>query len=240
MDKCSSRLELEATSGPDGAFALGSVPHGRATFLVQHPKYAQERFDRTLPDPLQDVVLDAGASWNGRVYDPDGRLLETCAVHLSLKDYLVDHPVETSGACSRAGFAFERLPPGKYQLRVHVNGDPQMGSQILEKVVSIQPRERRKEDVHWPAGGTIAGRVVATDGKPVAGVAIRAKPASHAYLHDGSSLGVETTSDPEGHFILRHLRFAGPWTLHFSSTGRGWTEVKVNVGTTDAAVTMPP
>ena len=80
------------------------------------------RFDRTLPDPLQDVVLDAGASWNGRVHDPDGRLLETCAVQLSLKDYLVDHPVERSGACSRAGFAFERLPPGRYQLRVQVDG----------------------------------------------------------------------------------------------------------------------
>jgi hypothetical protein len=237
---CYTDLDIETTSGSDGAFSLGTAAHGTAMFLVQHPKYADLRFDRLLPDPLQDLVLSAGSTWSGRVLDPGGRLLDTCRVDLSLKDYLRDHPIERHSTCSGPGFSLDRLPPGAFHLRVTLERDPQLGDRLLEKDVLFQPNERRRDDIRWPAGGTIAGRVVGNDGVPIVGVSVRATPAGQNPLYDGSSAGIETTSDAGGHFVLRHLASAVPWRVSFSSNGHGWTESNLSVGVVDAVVTMPP
>lgn len=237
---CYTDLDIATTSGRDGAFSLGPAAHGTARFLVQHPKYADLRFDRTLPDPLQDVVLSAGSTWSGRVFDPDGRLLEVCRVDVSLNAPLRDHPIERHSTCSTGGFSFDRIPPGTFQVRVTLEQDPQLGQRVLETVTIFRQNERRQVDIHWPAGGTIAGRVVAKDGLPIVGVSIRATPAGNWPLYDGSEIGVETTSGPDGRFVFRHLVPSVPWRVDFSSKNHGWTETKMTVGTTDAIVTMPP
>jgi hypothetical protein len=36
-EECSGSPEIAATSAADGAFVLGSVPDGMATFVVKHP-----------------------------------------------------------------------------------------------------------------------------------------------------------------------------------------------------------
>jgi hypothetical protein len=129
---------------------------------------------------------------------------------------------------------------GTFQVRVTLERDEQLNRRVLETVVVFQQNERRRADIHWPAGGTIAGRVVAKDGAPIAGVSIRATPAGHSPLYDGSEIGVETTSDSGGHFAFRHLAPSVPWRVDFSSNDHGWTDTKLTVGTTEAVVTMPP
>jgi hypothetical protein len=235
---CSVPLEMEATTGADGAFVLPSLPHGKATVLVKHPRYAEREVELVVPGPSPDVTLDAGATWTGRVLRPDGSTLDHCVIWLAL-----DHPsASRHAACSSKGFILDRIPAGPAKLRVEMRGvdDPQVGRRVLEQDVRIQPGERRVTDVRWPPGGTIAGRVVTPEGVPVAGVEILAFPATGLPTRDGSDAGVGEISDGEGRFVLRNLTHPGTWALFIDRIDYHEWKVMASLGMTDVVMTAVP
>jgi hypothetical protein len=235
-DDCTVSPEIDATSGADGAFVLLSVPHGTATFVIEHADHAEREMTVDVPGPLQDLTLDAGTTWKGRILRPDGSVLEGCQIGLTISH----PPASREATCSATGFLFDHLPPVRAELSVSTrkDGDTQLGARVLKEEVNIQAIERWQQDLRWPTGETIAGRVVTSDGVPVPGATVFAVPVRSAGLRDGSGYGVGTRSDREGRFAFRHLLASGEWVLELRAGGHRETRVKVKTGSTDVVVTV--
>jgi Carboxypeptidase regulatory-like domain len=233
---CHAAPEIEAISGVDGTFVLRSVLQGKTTLVVKHPRYAEREVELMTPALSTDVVLDAGTTWKGRILRPDGSVLEQCEIGLSLQN----PPTAREVACSSAGFVLEHLPPGLAELHVSTRrtGDPILGARIWQERMQIPPNEVLDKDLKWPAGETIVGRIVTSDGVPIPGAFISAIPISKTLLGDGSGYGVATASDAEGRFIFRSLTFSGQWMLKAQPHGYRETRLQVKVGTTDVVLTM--
>jgi hypothetical protein len=235
-DDCTVSPEIEAISGADGAFVLGSVPNGTAAFVVKHADHAEREVEVSVPGPLPDLTLDVGTTWKGRILRPDGSVLERCQIGLT-----IGHPPASRAAtCSPTGFLFDHLPPVRAELSVSTRkgGDTQLGARVLEQEVQIQSVERWQQDFRWPPGETIAGRIVTSDGVPVPDAAVFAVPARSAGLRDGSGYGVGTRSDREGRFAFRHLSASGEWVLELRAGGHRETRVKVKTASMDVVVTV--
>ena len=138
------------------------------------------------------------------------------------------------------GLRFEHLPPGLADLDIRTRGkrDPILGGRVWQDGVQIPPNEILEKDIKWPAGETIAGRIVTSDGVPIPGAGIAALPVSKTPRHDGSGYGVGVTADAEGRFVFRYLTFSGPWMLESKPHGYRETRLSVKAGTTDVVLTM--
>lgn len=235
-EECAVSPEIEAKSAADGMFALMSVPNGKATFVVTHPTHAEREVELSVPGSLPDVVLDAGTTWTGRVLRPDGSVLDHCQISFGMRH----PPMLREGACSPMGFTLERLPSGPGSVYVSTkskNFDAQLGARALKTDVQIQPKERQQQDIRWPSGETIAGRVVTSDGAPVADAVLFAVPARIAGLKNGSESGVWVRAGSDGRFAFRDLLSSGEWVVRLQATGFRETATKVKTGSTDVVVT---
>jgi hypothetical protein len=236
-EECSVSPEIEATSAADGAFALTSVPNGKATVVVKHPTHAEREVELSVPGTPPDLVLDAGTTWTGRVLRPDGSVLDHCQISFGMRH----PPMLREVACSPAGFTLERLPSGRGRFHVSTkskNFDAQLGARVLEIDVQIQQQGRQQQDIRWPSGQMIAGRVVTSDGVPVANAALFAVPARTAGLKDGSASGVWTRAGSDGRFAFRDLLSSGEWIVRLQAKGFRETATKVKTGSTDVVVTV--
>jgi hypothetical protein len=235
-EDCTVSPEIEGVSVADGVFVLRSVPHGAATFVIKHAAYAERELEVNLPGPLPDVTLDVGTTWKGRILRPDGSVLERCQIGLTFRNPTASR----EATCSPTGFIFDHLPPAHAELTVSTRkgGDPQLGARVLKQEVQIQPTEHWQQDYRWPPGQTIAGRIVTSDGRPVADAPIAAIPVHIAGVRDGSGYGVGTRSDSEGRFTFRHLLVSGEWVLELHPAGYRQTRVKVAPGSLDVVVTV--
>lgn len=233
-EDCSLEPKGEATSTEDGAFVLRSVPNGKLTVAVTHPRYAAREVELTAPGPAQNVSLDAGATWKGHVLRPDGSVVERCEMKLALGR----PPTMIDGSCSPAGFVLDHLPAGQGHLVVDIRGDRQLGTRVLEDEVFIQSKEHRERDVRWPSGELIAGRVVTPGALPVPDVVICAKPISA--VPTTRREGVCDTSDPEGGFVFRHLMPSRRWAVFVAEDAYEVRPTRVRTGTTDLVLTALP
>ena len=233
-EDCAVSPEIEATSAADGAFVLASVPHGTATFVVKHSDHAEREVQVAVPGPVPDVALAAGTTWNGRILRPDGSVVERCEIGLTIA-----HPPATrAAACSPAGFTLDHLPPGPARLSVSTRKgfDARLGGRVLVEDVQIEASERWQRDFRWPAGDTIAGRVVTADGVPVPKEGVFVVP-KHQNVRNGSGHGVWMYTDADGRFAFLHLSPAGEWILTLSAGAYREARVKVTTGSVDVVVT---
>ena len=70
-DGCSFEPDLpEVTSSADGQFSFSAGAKGTATLEIKHPDFAPRTANAVVPSTGADIVLDDGASWEGRVFDP--------------------------------------------------------------------------------------------------------------------------------------------------------------------------
>ena len=232
-EDCSVAPEIEATSAADGAFVLGSVPHGTATFAVRHADHAERELQVAVPGPLPDVGLGAGPPGEDGFLRTDGSPVERCEIGLTI----VHPPATREAACFPTGFSLDHLPPGPARLRVSTRkgGDTQLGARVLELDVQIEANERWQQDFRWPAGDTIAGRVATADGAPVPQA--RSSSCRHGHAHNGSGYGVATQSDRDGRFSFRDLSPSGEWILTLSASVYRESSVTVTTGSGDIVVT---
>jgi hypothetical protein len=222
----------DGVTAADGTFALPAIPHGRYTMLVRHRWYPDLEFEVNLPAPNQDLVLERGGTWTGRVLDPDGAVLSRCRIWMKKKGQIVG----MGGGSFSDAFTLKALPEGKMELDVGLPDQSKLGRRSLKLEVVLQPQEQRHQDIHWPAGATIAGQVVSEEtGKPVANVYVVALPKGARELqNEGHPDSVTMRTDSEGRFVLRHLA-PGTWTVHvFGKPSR-----EVTTGDTDVRLVVP-
>jgi len=194
------------TTDADGRFALPPLPHGELALRVEASGYATQIFKVAVPSPARDLAVDRGARWTARVLDPDGAALTRCMVRLRTPD-----DVEVSTGCTASGFDLRAIPPGDLKVTIEVPEHPALGrSRRWVSKVHVTPNETRSDDLRWPAGPTLAGRVVTPQGQPVAGVRVTTSSADRDRLFWEGSL--DAITDADGRFTFRHLAI-GTWTV---------------------------
>jgi protocatechuate 3,4-dioxygenase beta subunit len=130
---------------------------------------------------------------------------------------------------ARGRFKIQPYPGPIYVVAVRGDGSIAGRAVPLDAASSRGPVHLRFED-----GASIAGRVVAEDGKPVAGVAVRAFPEpSRTAPPGGASFGVAVSGD-DGSFEIAGLHVGG-YRIYASGQGRWcacgyWDGLKVVTG----------
>lgn len=194
------------TADDAGHFALPPLPHGELALRVESHGYATQIFKVALPSPARDLAVDRGARWTGRVLDPDGAALTRCTVTLRTPD-----EVEVSAGCGASGFDLRAIPPGDLKVTIEVREHPTLGrGRRWVSKVHVIANETRHDDLRWPTGSTLAGRVVTPQGVPVARVRVATSSADRDRVSWEGSL--ETITDADGRFAFRHLA-AGAWNV---------------------------
>lgn len=193
------------TADGDGRFVLPPLPHGELELRVESRAYATQMFKVALPSPARDLAVDRGARWTGHVLDPDGAAITRCTLTLRTPD-----GVEVSAGCDASGFELRAIPPGDLRLTIEVREHATLSHRRMISNVHITANETRSDDVRWPAGLALAGRVVTPDGAPVARVRVTTSSAVQDRVNWEGSL--ETVTDADGRFTFPHLA-AGPWRV---------------------------
>jgi len=138
------------------------------------------------------------------------------------------------------------VPPGVVRWLISCDETGMHGAQFYgfgslwmmsgRKLVQIEASERWQRDFRWPAGDTIAGRVVTADGAPVPKEGVFVVP-KHQNVRNGSGHGVWMYTDADGRFAFLHLSPAGEWILTLSAGAYREARVKVTTGSVDVVVT---
>ena len=204
---CSTGAGASTTTRVDGSFELPPLPRGAVTLLIQHDWYTEREVTIAVPGPERPIVLDRGFTWTGRVLDPDGTNIERCELFLHQPG-----DRHRTATCSPTGFTFTRLVPGEAKVQVRIDQHALGQHRTLERTLRLTG-PRRRDDLRWSAGETIAGRVVDAGGAPIAGARLTAlpkgtEPLSNRFHPDE----VMVEADGDGRFVFRHLR-PGVWTI---------------------------
>ena len=186
-----------ATTNAAGEYVLGHLDPGRPkhSIYARHPSYLEARGDVvTRGDEAQkNLQVKRGVRVEGRVVDEEGKPLEGASLYVGFGpnaynrlDALAEQegrfvfPVVATGkqtlVTSRPGFA-----PAKQIL------DVPAGESLLSDVIVIMTR-----------GRAIMGRIVKSDGSPIAGVHI-------SWKHEQNYIRESSITDSDGRFESHHL-----------------------------------
>jgi hypothetical protein len=232
---CSARVGTWLTSRADGSIELSSVPVGKLELEAEHWWYAKTRFqvDDTAASP-PELVLERPSSWHGHLFDPDGHALTACEVFAR-----APHDVELQARCGKSGeLALDHIGGGELAVKIVLVDSP-LGQRTLSLKLTIRPGEQHEQDIRWPGGESIAGRVVDAKGVPVPDARVLALPKGAAGLArtDG---GVMVKTDSQGRFELRYLA-PGAWTLEANGEPlAGTATLDAQTGRRDVAVALAP
>jgi hypothetical protein len=195
---------VSSTTGPDGAFRLGAVPHGGADLAVRAPGYARRNHRVDLPPTGRDgveILLRPGASIAGTVFGADGKPcaganLDVATVFDAPMTGEMAIPFDVDGAVSKEDgtYVVNGLPAGR-KLRVSARTEGCMSTPVaagpLEKGATEEGVDLRLE----PAAAVLV-TVVDGKGSPVAGASVSAVPAAGEENRAAARfLNVRVTSD---------------------------------------------
>lgn len=220
---------MAGTSAADGSFALGPLPAGAIGLAVSHRGYATERVPAAVRSrqstDLRDVVLEAGLAIRGRVRDRDGTALPGVLVRAEParggEGATSDGETDGEGA-----FLLSGLPAGAYGVVAeaagfaHARASATAGGPPVEIVMD--------------AGGTISGRVVDAEGRPVEGATVHGEAAETGSATDRSFVWGTTGEEGGGRFTIRDAA-PSTYVLRVRASGMGeasLTGVKVVAGRT--------
>lgn len=207
-----------AYTDDDGAYSVPVEQPGRYRVVAEQSLVGKGEAAAAAPGPPATIVLQPGAAVEAEVFDVDGAPLEADLVlrqELSMVGVLEQIP--GTRVVRRAGLA-----PGKYLLTLSEDG-----RLPIKQALELRADETRRLTIRLQEGATVRGRVVNTEGQPVAEVNVFATDL------DGSA----TTGD-DGHFEFKGLP-AGPVELYgFTRTGAHVAEVTVTAPARDVVLTV--
>ena len=219
---------MAGTSGADGSFALGPLPAGAIGLAASHRGHAPERVPATvrsrLSTDLRDVVLEAGFAIRGRVRDREGTGLPGVLVR-------AEPPRGGQGATSDAeseadgAFLLSGLPAGAYAVVAEAAGYARARASARAGAAPVE--------IVMDAGGTIVGRVVDADGRPVEGARVHGESAEAGSMGDHFVWG-STGEEGDGRFTIRDAA-PSTYVLRVRASGSGEVSlpsVKVLAGRT--------
>jgi hypothetical protein len=223
-----------ASTGADGRFALPELPRGTMTITVQHDWYAKQELTIKHDGTPHDIVVSRGATWTGRVLDPEGHAIKDCTVWVRLED----QRLKTS-ECKAGAFSFGALSPGPLQATVRIQKHSLGTYRNLVKKITIAKNETHVEDLAFPRGEDITGRVVDAKGREVPGARKTALPNGTKDRRDRfEPTEIMLEADEHGRFTFRHLT-PGTWTIKGDHRSRFWKDVEVKTGTRDLVLVVP-
>jgi hypothetical protein len=208
-DRCSFVPQLEpSTSSSNGQFSFAAIARGSAALRITHSDFAPRTASVVVPSTAIEIVLDEGASWQGRVLDPDGKPVTDCKVSARASG-----TVFTSSPGSAGGFSFRHLPAGDVEVSVWTEEQSQLGARMLTMKVGIASNEHRDRDLFWPRGVKLSGIIVDQNGTPIPEARLSALPrGSDRRPSEFHPSEVVLRADANGHFVFRHLA-PGPWVI---------------------------
>ena len=196
---CEERIQIYVHTASDGTFELPELPDADLDLEIAHDFYANVDATITNTGASRDLVVDRGASWRGKILDPDGHPITKCEIFMTTSA----SKIRITDCKPDGAFSFGALPPGVTKLDVRLHDHALGESRDFITKITFKPREQRVGDVKWPRGEPIAGKIVDQNGVGVANARISAR-------HDEQSINV--LADAEGHFEFVHLE-PGTWTL---------------------------
>lgn len=186
----------------DGFFVVEHVPVGSHALLVRSPGFAPRRVEievspRATALDLGEVALERGRIIAGRVQDGAGAPIAGATVSASRQSNDIlgssDDP-EPAHSEGDGSFVLAGLEAGLHELWVSAPGYAS-----LRKLTEVGTEDLR---LVLSQGGTIAGRVVDAQGKPVDAFSVSASPIERRTDRSGASRQV---SSPQGRFVLEDL-----------------------------------
>jgi protocatechuate 3,4-dioxygenase beta subunit len=221
-DGCAD-ASVTVKTAPDGSFVLPNVPRGKVTLGAKHPWFLSAELATSNDGGVHDITLAPGTHWTGRVLDPEGQPLASCRASLELVSGRTIY-----GTCEHGTFTFVTLQPGPAKLWFRFTDTSLGASRDFTTSVEVAATNMT-DDVRYPPGETIRGRLVDAQGQPIPDADLQAS------LRGQKITDVKT--DAHGHFEFRHLPH-GTWTLQ--AFGRFFTDHVIDVasGTTDVTYTV--
>jgi len=229
-DRATQRT-VEVRSEPDGrVWAEGVLPGTYAVEVFCRGYQAREKYDPLIVADKDRLGLvwevDAGATVRGRVLSKRGTPIADAEV--SARSVGGDARAKTGWGGDRSAadgaYALEGLRPGTY--KIDVESDDGIGPQEGFKL-DVAAGATVERDLVLDDTGTITGRVVDSEGTPVSGIGVHARP-----LAGGSwRWGGNNVTDETGAFAIVGLR-PGDYRV---IAQRGWSDALRKPGTTDDA-----
>jgi len=208
-DRCSfGSDEAPSTSSASGQFSFAAVARGKATLQINHADFAPRTISAAVPSEPAEIVLNEGASWEGRMLDPDRRPITDCKVSVR-----AGGTVLAVSPCSGGRFSLRHLPAGEMEVAVRTEEQSPLGARMLTIKTGIVGNEHRVRDVSWPKGVTLGGTIVDQNGTPIPEARLSALPRGLDRLpSEFHPKEVVVRADGSGHFTFRHLT-SGPWVI---------------------------
>lgn len=231
---CSTSAGDAVTTDIDGTFTLAALPRGRFDVRVQHDWFVEREVTFENDGAADDIVLQRAHSWTGRVLDPDGAVIDTCALYLT---FATGHVI--AAKCTTTGFAFGAVPPGVAKVQARLENHALGTFRQLVRKVTIVGGKPHLEDLAFPKGEDISGRVVDPRGNAVPGARLTALPKDaremQGRMHDDE---VQIKADALGRFTFRHLT-PGSWRVTGNLTRGGRTTLEVPTGSSNVQLVIP-
>jgi hypothetical protein len=173
--------------GPDGRFALPEVGPGQQ-LRVTAPGYVAKMIQLgnlagTTPDRPHVVRLERGAVIEGVLQKEDGGALPEKARVMAEKEgearHILFRPGGTAEVAEHGRFRIEGVPAG-VPVRVIAVKAPRRLAESAPLTLNAG-ETRRDVRLTLPATGSIAGRVTAPDGAPVAGATVTIQPSGERF-----------------------------------------------------------
>ena len=191
----------------EGRYRFSGLPRdSRYSLSVSHWKYAPALLTSVAASSDVKVTLERGATVRGRVVDPEGIGIPSAKVKAILELDRTARARQVTGPLSAAlrteTHSVRTDSEGRYAISGLRSGTYTVTAKLIDRlpgrVTNIEVAEDAileevKVVLEW--GEFLAGRVVDTDGKPVAGARIR--------IYDENS--TETRTDLNGRFLLSGL-----------------------------------
>lgn len=190
---------------PDGTFVIESAPRESGALVAEAGVRGRGTLVLAAAAGAEPVVIALlpTASLSGRVVDADAKPLR--GVRLALRDESRGSFVTRSGADGR--YALTGLSPGRY--RLGVEDDRYVAWSQWLTVANGQAETR---DVPLAPAAALSGRVVAEDGRPIAGAFVQVTGGSqHAFavfMRSLEGLGAVRTA-ADGSFTVKRLAPGG-------------------------------
>jgi protocatechuate 3,4-dioxygenase beta subunit len=208
---------------------LLSVPAGYLTHEVQPGKSLNEagqQFLRAIepsgdkPSPPLEFTVSKGVTFTGRVLDPDGKPVELTGVE-SLRPLPAGSQLSWT-AKGNGEFLVSGLKPQERYALGFLNRE-----RLLAAKVSLSPPRAGEKpaalEIRLQPAGSVSGRVIGGDGKPVAGAVVRLRTKEET--RGGTYFAVAgepTVTDPEGKFTHRGL--LPGWDYFVQVNAEGYAE----------------
>lgn len=223
-------VSRSTTSAIDGTFRFAGLPPGqyRIGVDVERSRLWEVRIAPTFELPNVHACYNAHvpltliATLEGTVVDAAGKPVENASVALRRTDALTaprdpDFPTFVGYATTRSDelgrYEFKGLPAGQYVVGINIDSGPTYGSEYAPAFLTRQ--DGRPEVIDFPVGGhrllpplvavptsrvEVTGRVVWPDGRPGAGMLVRAF--AHGETPFQMGVSVDAAVDAEGRFTL--------------------------------------